>query len=162
VGSAEGVCRLGPRASEQGAKDTWVCQAPLAGTLASYLDPCELDEDCGSGLCVPMFGAQRCTKPCCESSACGAVPEGLIACDDLVHAGSVIRACAKTLPPLAMGATGMRCTSDQECRSGLCSESGGEWLCSDRCCIDAHCGDRAFVCRAAKADPTSALRCEKK
>jgi hypothetical protein len=160
--SAEATCRLGPSGAEPGAKEGWVCRAPPSGELADYLGSCGSDADCGSGLCVSIAGSLRCSKPCCESSACGAVPEGLIACGDVPHGGALVRACAPMLPLTALGAIGTHCTADEQCRGGLCGESGGERLCSDRCCTDAHCADRAFACLPAPDDPTSALRCERK
>ena len=76
---------------------------------------------------------------------------------------ALVRACAKVLPVSAMGAVGIECTSDEQCRSGLCVEaSPTKRACTDVCCTDADCADPAFACRPNVECSAWVLRCDRK
>jgi hypothetical protein len=160
AGSVPAACRL---ASSAGA---WLCATPAADQ-APYLAACAVDADCASGLCLPILGQLRCSIPCCGSAACGTVTNGAdvsaLACADVPHGAALVRACAKVLPVSAMGAVGIECTSDEQCRSGLCVEaSPTKRACTDVCCTDADCADPAFACRPHVEGSAWVLRCDRK
>jgi hypothetical protein len=118
-------------------------------------------------MCVAIGGKLQCSMPCCDSSSCGAIVQdmktSLLACEDVDHAGAVVRACAKVLPPTATGAVGATCSKDEDCRGGFClATDSGEMQCSDACCTDASCADPAFSCRPRLESGKWALRCARK
>lgn len=135
--------------------DAWVCQAPPDGAIGRYLDPCTADAECASGLCLLIGTATLCSRPCCGSAACGATAEGPIGCGQAPHGATFVSACSVLLTAEARGEIGSACVSDAQCRSGLCDSASG--TCSDRCCVDADCGDSARVC--AQAPGALGLRC---
>lgn len=159
-----GSCRLHGTAGHA----TWSCQPPEL-KKATFLEPCAVDADCASGLCLSIGGTLRCSMACCESAACGTVQitgnVSLLGCTESTHEGSVVRACSKVLPATAMGAIGTECTADEQCRGGVCvviAGGGGKMACSDACCTDPNCADAAFVCRPEGVATKWALRCERK
>jgi len=145
----------------------WRCGAtPVEG--GNYLAMCETDEDGRSRMCVKVGSEKRCSMPCCGSPECGSLEQGelpaFVACEEVEHAGGWLHACARLLPPGAVGVVGVPCEDDLECRSGQCMrEPGQAGICSDVCCDDGGCGDvTAFGCGLAARDPTWSLRCEPK
>src|SRR5262249_14540482 len=104
-------------------------------------------------------------------AACGlAVVAGkpkIIACDDVSHHGTLVRACSNVLPESATKAVGEPCTANEECRSARCVIEGEKKTCSDVCCVNSSCGDPSlFVCRPSHqvlgTSPSWALRCQPK
>lgn len=152
-------------------RPSWACQS-IQSSKKDYLELCATDDECTSGVCVQIGIEGRCSIPCCGSEDCPGVVEpqsgGVYAvrCKVISHNGASLRACADLTEPDAIGSVGAPCTSDDECRGGLCllAEGGGEGACSDLCCMDQACGDpSAFGCRPSKEqDGSWALRCEPK
>lgn len=134
----------------------------------NYLAMCETDEDCRSHMCVEVGSEKRCSMPCCGSAECGSLELGelpaFVACEEVEHDGSWLRACSRLIPPGAIGVVGVPCDDDLECRSGQCAKDpDGSGQCTDVCCGDDGCGDAtAFSCALASTQPTWALRCETK
>lgn len=160
------ACRLEPASPDGHAR--FVCDAAGEGTRP-YLAPCDGDEACASRLCLPFEGmGTLCSAACCGSDACGTVTRGgvasPVACAYVERPGGAVRACARILPPEAVGAVGAPCGAASECRGGACLEApgaGGEGrICSDTCCLDASCGDPDFACRPG--GESGRLRCEPK
>jgi hypothetical protein len=161
-----GACGLRVKVVSTGAN--WSC-APEHTERRPFLDPCELDGECESNLCIEISGEMRCSEPCCKSDACPSYVvsgfPGFLACDDVIHKGSLVRACSRWLPESATGAIGAGCEDDSECRGGRCAALGeaGERICTDVCCVDASCGDPTrFGCRPSASVGNYALRCEPK
>lgn len=113
---------------------------------------CSVNKDCTSGLCgtdsimsVPAFeanGGSVCTKICCTSNDCD---RGFV-CLNTGTGGSYCVSAAKVLPERELPATGgkaggVTCTTNVECRSGLCGDvaDGGVKRCVDNCCSQGDC-----------------------
>ena len=155
--AGDGRCHAVDQGVSEGA--AWSC-APAGPTGLGYLEPCAKDAECASGLCLLVADKLVCSQPCCDSGSCGVYNQGAVAgnlaCAQVPHHGSLLRACAALLPTTATGATGASCASDLDCRSGTCVAD----RCSDVCCVDADCGDpAATACRPYDAGDAWALRC---
>lgn len=121
--------------------------SPLGGN-------CIVDGDCAGGLLcgtssvltttiVPANSKPVCTRPCCRSSDCAT---GFV-CFPGGTGGNYCVAAAKADrdPPATGGKTGgQTCSSDQNCRSGLCTDG----RCVDTCCAPDHCAT-GTTCRIA-------------
>jgi hypothetical protein len=160
---AGGACRFG--VGPDGDEAFW-CAAPPQDAKPRYA-PCDTDAECASGLCIPLApdGGKRCSVPCCDSTACGTLPdEGIaVACAEITAGSGSVRACSVLVPGPAAGAVGSPCADGGDCRSGMCADLDGDKRCTDACCADASCGDpSSFVCRPARKGDAWALRCEPK
>jgi hypothetical protein len=161
---ADALCRLGDDAEGT----SFTCQH-VAEKKQLY-DRCSADAECSSNLCITLGDDTRCSAPCCGSPACGLVelPGGprMVACENVLREGTVVRACAGLVPDSGIKAVGEPCVTDEECRSARCVNDGKGPRCSDVCCTDASCGDpTSFACRAAPFSgeiASLALRCEPK
>jgi hypothetical protein len=157
--ASRGTCQFGARDDTQG----FFCAPPTDGR--PYLEDCTTDDECASGLCHET----RCAIPCCNSDVCGVDTLGgspiPIACQYIEHSGVKVRACALSLMPSMVYATGQPCSADSDCRGGLCLRppEGGEGYCSDACCSDAFCGEGGGLeCRPPDEISSWPLRCERK
>lgn len=155
-----GTCTLRVKVISSGT--SWTCAAPVA--KAAFLEPCAVDSDCTSNLCIDISGEMLCSRPCCKSDECpdhvvAGLP-GFLACSDVVHKGSFVRTCSRWVPESATAAVGAECTSDTQCRSGTCTPGPSGSFCTDVCCVDPSCGDLSrFVCRPGSLGENYALRC---
>lgn len=158
-----GTCSLRVKVVSSGT--SWACAPPVE--KAGLLEPCVVDADCTSNLCIDVSNERVCSQPCCKSDECpshavNGVP-GFLACSDVVHKGSFVRTCSQWVPETATGTVGAECTSDDQCRGGTCTPGPSGSFCTDRCCVDPSCGDLArFVCRPGSLGENYALRCELK
>ena len=161
---AGGTCLL--RANVISSGIHWACAATPYGKN-ELLEPCAADVDCTSNLCVEIRGEKRCSRPCCKSDECPdhaveGIP-GFLACADVLHQGSSVRACSRWVPEPATGTVGAECSEEAACRSGRCVPGLSGAICTDVCCTDASCGDLSrFVCRPDPPSGNHGLRCEPK
>ncbi len=160
--AGHGVCQFGEPA--HGGYGPWC--APAVSTLAARYAACTTDADCASGLCLSLGGTMLCSSPCCASPECEMLPNGgpPVACAPMEHEGTVVRACARVLPPGGdLKSLAEACDDDAECRSGVCLDLGAGKACSEVCCSDASCGEAdSFQCRPGTFGGSRALRCEPK
>jgi V8-like Glu-specific endopeptidase len=99
--------------------------------------PCLRNEDCSPpGVCATSGGRSWCTVICADDAGC---PPGFTCVD----AGGA-RVCAPML-----GLIGDRCTSNDQCTTGLCELGSG--TCTRFCSDDLPCGP-GFSCRRLDAD----------
>ncbi len=154
-----GACR------ESGAG--WTCQ-PEPDPKPKFPAPCEHDDDCSSGLCLPWGdGALRCTDPCCSSVECGKVKVGdlvkNVLCAPARHGTATVYACSVIADGDGNRAVGEPCDGAAQCRGGICLDTAAPGtppgagkgdapakVCSDVCCTDASCGaPHLFACLPA-------------
>ncbi len=119
------------------------------GGPAPHGSACRLDKDCASNMCgtegllglaVQATGSV-CTSLCCTSAQC---PSGFVCLAPGTGGNYCVAATAlpeRQLPPSGGAAGGATCTTNTECRSGLCSDpnDGGVRRCIDNCCKAADC-----------------------
>lgn len=143
----------------------WTCAAELVAPKA-FLQLCEHDAECSTGVCAPWAdGKGRCVDPCCSSTECGKVKLGdvvkSVLCVPVPHGAAIVYACAAVSEGEADRAVGEPCDDAGQCRGGACIETLAEDLnrttgtggsavtkvCSDVCCTDASCGaPHLFAC----------------
>jgi hypothetical protein len=156
-----GACRFGRPVMGEPA-GFW-CSPPVADGGLSYA-LCSADTDCVTGLCGPLgISTQgRCLPPCCASRDCDPMGEQEVQCVTVSPGVRVCGAVGGTVGASTEGvATGVACTADSDCRSGICADHRGHKVCSDTCCMDTSCGDDAsLVCRPVNIAVGWALRCE--
>lgn len=124
--------------------DGAVGPAPLGGA-------CRLDKECAAGLLCGTEGllgqaAQAsgpvCTKTCCTSEQCGA---GFVCLAPGSGGSYCVAATAlaadRTLPSSGGAKGGTTCSTNTDCRSGLCADLGGSGgkRCIDTCCFESDC-----------------------
>jgi len=141
----------------------WACGEPSAPHNNSK---CMADHECASNLCIGVGpDTKLCARPCCSSTDCG----GVLVKDKVIRLacvpvlGGTAQACAEVVPDDATKVVGASCSSNAECRSGLCVQDEGASYCSDLCCDDASCGDSdTFTCLPRPLSASWALRCVRK
>ena len=105
-------------------------------------DPCELNEQCGSGMCAidNDRGRSFCTDTCGDGSPC----PGGYACEAV---GGGVSICNPML-----GTLGSSCDGPPDCLSGLCAVGAtGQQFCTEPCGQDGSC-PLGFECVTAAAD----------
>jgi hypothetical protein len=125
---------------------------------------CVVDSDCASGLLcgtstiltttiVPANSKAVCTKPCCRSSDC----EAGFVCFPGGTGGNYCVSAEKAdreVPPSGGKSAGQTCTTNNNCRSGLCT--GGR--CVDTCCDPGQCAS-GTTCRVATVNAHVSWAC---
>jgi hypothetical protein len=115
---------------------------------------CRVDADCKSRLCasstvlttvITSSTGPICTTPCCTSTECSA---GFVCFNGGTGGGYCVPAmlAQRTAPATGGKAAGLSCSSDIECRSGLCT--GTPKSCIDTCCAESDCAGGS-TCRVA-------------
>lgn len=99
--------------------------------------PCVVDTDCKSSLCLDVPGSpgnRACSKFCCTSMNC---PSGTV-CANFFGSGLCVSASFAQLPTPGTGVVGDSCSAvgAEACRSSRC---GIEGTCKDACCADSSC-----------------------
>lgn len=113
---------------------------------------CRLDLECKSGLCasstiltttITQSTGPICTSPCCTSAEC---PSTFVCFNGGTSGGYCIPStlAQRTLPGAGSKGGGLSCTTNAECRSGLCT--GSPKACLDTCCVATDCGG-STTCR---------------
>jgi hypothetical protein len=160
---------------------TSTCEAPVDGAVvdqdggdaaigeneggpASLGASCENDGDCKAGLLcgtstiltttiVPADG-RICTKTCCTSQDCAT---GFICFPAATGGNYCVPAekAARAVPGEGAHAGGEACSTSEDCRSGLCGDTG---QCIDTCCAPSDCAS-GTVCRVADVNSRKAWAC---
>lgn len=127
-----------PDAETEGEDGGGAPDATLDATCTDVLCACDNASDCASGICAQSVGVGRslysaagnagfCSQPCCTSrdcipgTVCFAGGQGGNYCVSPAWLG-------RSRPGVGTG--GAACTTNEECRSGLCAHG----VCADTCC----------------------------
>ncbi len=119
-------------------------------------DPCEVDDDCESGICLSINDDQICTQECDWLQPLGSCPEGFL-CTERDRCGDGI--CIPGGP--GEGAMGSDCVQDTDCLSAFCSRRplGTGAICTEPCVLetdecppDYHCENRDAGCGSCVPD----------
>lgn len=113
---------------------------------------CRLDAECKSMLCasstilttaITQSTGPICTSTCCTSLEC---PLSFVCFNGGTGGGYCVPAVLAQRSPPATGGKGggLSCTTNDQCRSGLCT--GSPKTCLDTCCIGTDCGGSS-LCR---------------
>jgi hypothetical protein len=128
-----------------------------AGPCVGLGCKCSGDSDCASGICATeltvssaLYTAANsesfCTQPCCSSSDCPAA--GVCFATGAGGSYCVLPGWIDRSSPVGSAVGGAACTSNDDCRSGLCASQ----TCADTCCSvnqgSTECTNGA-VCRIA-------------
>ena len=106
-------------------------------------DPCDMNEDCTSGICAARVAGEGFCSQVCEGE--GSCPTGF-RCES---AGEGVAVCAPE-----SGTLGSPCADNSECLSGLCADEGDRTYCTRLCNGFAECPMNAgFTCTATD-DPS--------
>ncbi len=154
-----GACRFG-QPSPAEAFGFW-CAAPAPLPASPGYIECSSDSSCASGLCA-SFGdmGSFCAPPCCSSRDCDDLAPGIPVRCVTVPGPNPVRACAAIATAPASEDVGLPCSTDADCRSGICLEQAGRYICSDACCLDESCGDTEKLgCRPINSGGGWALQC---
>jgi hypothetical protein len=145
-----GACNVGyaclPRSGGDGHGTCW----PGAGTQTVGF-ACTRPEECASLDCREG----RCSDVCSLESHCtyfGTVQS--YTCRTFVDGGGAVR--GRCAPPLGAGDHGARCTSDADCRQGLCDASG---MCRRLCCAPRDCAAGRACLQVAGAAGSAVRAC---
>jgi hypothetical protein len=120
---------------------------------------CRVDTECKSMLCgastilttaITTTTGPICTSPCCTSTEC---PATFVCFNGGTGGGYCVPAkLAQRTPPATGGkGGGFSCTSNDQCRSGLCT--GSPKSCLDTCCVAGDCSGATTCRRIAVASP---------
>lgn len=113
---------------------------------------CRIDAECKSKLCgastilttvITATTGPICTTPCCTSTECD---PSFVCFNGGTGGGYCVPAALaqRTIPAAGGKSGGVSCTTNNECRSGLCA--GSPKSCLDTCCIASDCSG-ATTCR---------------
>jgi hypothetical protein len=123
---------------------------------------CEQDSDCAFGdFCLDpeplaLSIGRRCTRSCCSSSGCDPAA-GSICWSPSGGGGSFcIDAVILGRAQGGKATSGERCSSDSDCRSGLCAPDG---ICIDPCCSDSSCAAAEGSCQLRRRGEEKGFFC---
>jgi hypothetical protein len=127
---------------------------------------CGSNSTCKSNFCKTSgtLANFECAARCCGAASC---PSSRT-CNDETPTGATTDTVSVCSFPATQGAlpTGAECNAStpSACKGNRCYNFGGTlgFRCSDICCVDADCGDPAWVCRLRRISTTTTeerLRC---